>query len=62
MYYTKLESYAFTMPEEYTAYLKFKDDLKDEGIKFTETGGMRHQIIEIRTTGNFKKFGEGGDK
>ena len=55
MYYTKLESYSFAMPEEHTAYLKFKEDLKDAGIHFTETGGMRYQIVEIRTTGNFDK-------
>ena len=61
MFYSKLETYSFTMPEEYHAYLKFKQDLKDSNIRFTETGGMRHQIVEIRTTGNFDKTGDGNE-
>ena len=53
MFYTKVETYAFTVPKEYKAYLNFKDELKAAGIRFVETGGSTHQIIEVRTNGNF---------
>lgn len=61
MHYSKLETYSFVMPEEHSAYLKFKQDLQDSSIRFTETGGMRHQIIEIHTTGSFDKTGSKED-
>lgn len=53
MYYNKKETYIFTMPKEHTALLKFKDDLKAMGVKYTEEGGSNNQIITISTSGRF---------
>lgn len=54
MWYSKKEEFSFRIPQEHTAYLKLKDDLRAAGIRFTEEGGATHQTIEIRTTGTFK--------
>lgn len=53
MYYKKVETYSFTLPREYEAYVQFKEDLKEAGIRFTETGGSINQIITITTGGRF---------
>lgn len=60
MYYSKKEEYAFKIPQEHTAYLKFKQNLKDSGIRFVEEGGHTHQTITIRTNGVFY-MDENGD-
>ena len=54
MYYVKKESYSFRVPQEFNAYLKFKEDLKASGVHFTDEGGATHQEITIRTNGIFK--------
>lgn len=61
MYYNKVETYAFTVPEEYKAYLNFKDSLICSGVAFREIdGGSRFLVIEIRVNGKFDDF-KGGD-
>lgn len=55
MYYKKVETYQFTVPKEFKAYLEFKADLKDSGIKFTDEGGSHYQTITIVTNGTFNK-------
>lgn len=58
MYYTRKETYMYVIPKEYRAYLKFKQELKDAGITFTEEGGSTHQEIVIYTRGSFDKSKE----
>ena len=58
MYYVKVETYTFTIPQEYRAYLEFKDELRASGIRFIEDGGTTHQTITIRTNGTFDKTGD----
>lgn len=53
MYYTKKETYNFSVPREYNAYLNFKQQLKDLGQKFLEEGGNTQQMITITTGGRF---------
>ena len=53
MYYIKKETYSFSVPREYKAYLNFKQQLKDLGQKFLEEGGSTQQIITITTGGRF---------
>lgn len=53
MYYTKKETYSFSVPREYKAYLNFKRQLKDLGQKFLEEGGNTQQMITITTGGRF---------
>lgn len=36
MHYKKTEEYDFRVPQEYKAYLAFRDRLKEMGIKFAE--------------------------
>ncbi len=55
MFYKKEESYQFSVPKEFKAYLDFKAELKASGIKFLEDGGSHFQTIKIVTTGNFDK-------
>lgn len=59
MYYVKKEEYSFRMPEEYNGYLKFKESLKESGVRFTDAGGGSYQCIEIRTSGVFKVSEDG---
>lgn len=58
MYYKKEETYQFSVPQEFKAYLEFKADLQASGIKFLEDGGSHFQTIKIVTTGNFDKTEE----
>lgn len=53
MYYNRTEEYSFRVPQEYTAYLAFKNNLKESSVRFTEEGGHTHQTIIIRTNGRF---------
>ena len=53
MYYNKKETNTFSLPKEYTALLKFKDDMKEMGVKYTEDGGSSNQSIIIITSGRF---------
>lgn len=54
MYYKKVESYSFSMPREYKAYLAFKQKLKDLGTNFTDEGGTMFQEITVREGGRFE--------
>jgi len=54
MYYVKTEEYSFKIPQEHKAYLKFKEELRDAGVRFTDEGGATHQSIKIRNHGVFK--------
>lgn len=58
MQYKKVETYQFTMPKEYKAYLEFKDELKASSIPFTEEGGMMFQTITIVVRGTFDKVSD----
>ncbi len=58
MYYKKVETYQFSVPNEFRAYLEFKADLQASGIKFTEEGGSHFQTITIITNGVFDKTEE----
>lgn len=55
MVYSKKETYSFTIPQEYKYYIDFKRQLEESGIRFTETGGNTHQIIEIFINGVFEE-------
>lgn len=54
MYYKKVETYSFSMPREYKAYLAFKQKLKDLGTNFTDEGGNIFQEITVREGGRFE--------
>lgn len=54
MYYKKVETYSFSMPREYKAYLAFKQKLKDLGKTFTDEGGNIFQEITVREGGRFE--------
>lgn len=54
MYYKKVETYSFSMPREYKAYLAFKQKLKDLGATFTDEGGNIFQEISVRENGRFE--------
>ncbi len=41
------------MPKEHSAYLAFKDRLKEMGIKYTEEGGHSEATIIIYARGYF---------
>ena len=58
MFYKKEETYQFSVPQEFKAYLDFKADLQSSGIRFTEEGGSHYQTIKTITTGNFDKTEE----
>ena len=53
MFYKKKEEYRFSMPREHSAYLAFKDRLKNMGIKYTEEGGNTEATISITVCGFF---------
>lgn len=59
MYYKKTETYSFSMPREYKAYLAFKQKLKDLGTTFTDEGGSVFQEVTVRTNGRFEIDDEG---
>ena len=54
MYYKKVETYSFSMPREYKAYLAFKQKLKDLGTNFTDEGGHVFQEVTVREGGRFE--------
>lgn len=54
MYYKKREEYSFSMPREHSAYLAFKERLKDMGISFVEEGGHVEALISVTTRGHFE--------
>lgn len=58
MFYKKEETYQFSVPQEFKAYLGFKADLTASGVRFTEEGGSHYQTIKLVTTGNFDKTEE----
>lgn len=58
MYYKKVETYQFSVPQEFKAYLEFKADLQASGVRFIEDGGSHFQTITITTTGTFDKTEE----
>lgn len=58
MFYKKEETYQFSVPQEFKAYLDFKADLQSSGVRFTEDGGSHYQTITLVTTGNFDKTEE----
>ena len=53
MQYKKKEEYTFRIPREYKAYLDFKHELQDMGVRFIEEGGSSFQTIVIISTGSF---------
>lgn len=53
MFYKKKEEYRFSMPREHSAYLAFKDRLKEMGIKYIEEGGLMEATIVVYARGNF---------
>ena len=53
MFYKRTESYRFSMPGEYKAYIAFKDRLKEMGVKFLEEGGHAEGTLSVVTRGNF---------
>jgi hypothetical protein len=55
MWYSKKEEYVFRMPREHTAYLKFKDELKEAGVQFSEQHAPLQITILIHTSGVFNK-------
>lgn len=58
MRYKKVETYQFSVPQEFKAYLDFKNDLTASGVTFTEEGGSHYQTITLVTMGNFDKTEE----
>ena len=59
MYYKKVETYSFSMPREYKAYLAFKQKLRDLGTTFTDEGGSMFQELTVRTSGRFEVDDDG---
>ena len=59
MYYKKVETYSFSMPREFKAYLAFKQKLRDLGQTFTDEGGNIFQEITVRANGRFEVDEEG---
>ncbi len=53
MYYKKTEEYRFSMPQEHSACLAFKDRLRELGIKFIDEGGFSEATISVVTRGCF---------
>lgn len=53
MYYKKVETYSFAMPREYKSYTQFKEDLKEAGVIFTESGSTASIVITIANAGRF---------
>lgn len=58
MFYKKIETYQFSTPSEFKAYLDFKQELQDSGVTFTEEGGSFFQTIKIITSGRFDRTEE----
>jgi len=61
MFYKKIETYQFSTPSEFKAYLDFKQELQDSGVRFTEEGGSMFQTIKIVTSGRFDRTEEVGN-
>ena len=61
MFYKKIETYQFSTPSEFKAYLDFKQQLSDSGITFTEEGGSMFQTIKIITSGRFDRTEDVGN-
>jgi len=53
MFYKKIETYQFSVPSEFKAYLEFKNELSEAGVTYTEEGGSIFQTIKIVTAGRF---------
>ena len=53
MQYKSVETYQFSIPNEQAALIRFKSELKDSGVPFTESGGAFLQTITITTSGKF---------
>lgn len=53
MQYKSEETYIFNINKELDACIAFKQELRDSGIPFTETGGSFIQTIKIVTSGTF---------
>lgn len=53
MIYKSVETYIFNINKEKDALLKFKQDLNDSSIPFTEEGGNFMYTIKITTNGIF---------
>ena len=54
MWYKKVETYTFKMPREYKACLKFKENLTEAGVDFTEREEAFMHIIETAVYGKFE--------
>lgn len=54
MHYKKVEEYDFRVPREYTAYLAFRDKLKEMGVKFTDQHHSMSCTVTVFTNGNFE--------
>ena len=62
MYYKRKETYSFTLPKEYKAYLAFKEKLNDADVTFLDEGGSLNQIITITTNARIDIDDEGNFK
>ena len=47
MRYKKVETYQFSVPQEFKAYLDFKADLQASGVTFTEEGGSPESVRRV---------------
>ena len=54
MHYKKVEEYSFRTPNEYMAYLAFKERLTEMGVVFADQQGRISCDITILTRGDFE--------
>ena len=60
MYYKKEETFTFSVPREYQACLKFKEELEATGITYSErSNGIFGVELRLLTRGEFKMNTDG---
>ena len=54
MHYKKVEEYDFRVPNEYKAYLAFRDRLKEMGIKFADQHHSMSCTVTVLNNADFE--------
>ena len=54
MHYKKVEEYDFRVPNEYKAYLAFRDRLKEMGIKFSDQHHSMSCTVTVLNQADFE--------
>lgn len=60
MYYKREETYTFSCPREFKAYLAFKEELRQANVPFHDMGGVNDAVIKVIVYGNFDVNENGG--